>query len=208
MYDKFWYDLGIDCSNAILPNVDIKYLSTCKPEGLYVSEGHGQWCERESQALQEYFCQDWLHEVNKKLNLTIDCFMVFNINAHRPVQDVHMDMFEEPYVGTAVYGLNFCPFGGEDSYMKWFKFKEGTSQEGQKEVNISKAQTLYKYWQASELDEVDSHSIGKSLTIVRADIPHGVETTNSERWAISLRVRNENIRTWDDICNHLSHLIK
>lgn len=209
MYDKFWYDLKIDCSNALLPNIDLKNLIKEKPEGLYISEGHGQWCERESQAIPQYFNQNWINELNKKLNLVVDCFMIFNTNANRPCYNAHVDKYDEPYTGTAVYGLNFCQFGGEDSYMKWFKPKHGQLRQGTKEINISKAETLYEHWNVlEELEEIESHSISKSLTLVRADIPHGIETTNSERWCISLRVRNEKIKTWEDICNHLNHLIK
>jgi hypothetical protein len=58
-----------------------------------------------------------------------------------------------------------------------------------------------------ELKEIKRHNIGKSLTLIRSDVLHTIQTTTEERWCISLRFRDSSIRTWDDVLNKFSHLI-
>jgi hypothetical protein len=198
-----WHDLKIDCSDALSPDIDIKLYPKLKPEGLYGP--HGQWSEYESQALKRYFCKEWLLETEEKLKCKFDCFMFFvsypNLN---PIH-AHVDGFTEPYVGTGVFGLNFVPFGSGD--MIWYDVLPGYPSIAERPTEISKADTQYKGFSVSELKETARHDIGKSLTLIRTDVPHAIQTTTEERWCVSLRFRDKSIRTWDDVLNKFNHLV-
>lgn len=198
-----WHDLNIDCSNALSPNINIKLYPIFRPQGLYGP--HGQWSEHGRQALKRYFRKEWLLETEEKLKCKFDCFMIFVSYPNLTPIHAHVDGFAEPYVGTGVFGLNFVPFGSGD--MIWYDVLPEFLPIEERPTEISKANTEYKLISVDELKEIKRHNIGKSLTLIRSDVLHTIQTTTEERWCVSLRFRDSSIRTWDDVLNKFSHLI-
>jgi hypothetical protein len=205
MYDKNWHILDIDCGDAILPGVDIRDLSYGKPEGVH-AEGYAQWASFTNENFKYYFSLDWVNKIENVLGIKLDAFMIFNTDANRDPPTAHVD-YTEPHISSAsIYGFNFVPYG-QNSTMEWFKPKSGTLPESQRALGKTNADTLYKYWEIHELEQIDSVSIKNKLTLVRTNIPHAVRTGNEPRWSVSFRSADSSIKTWEDAIDRFKHLI-
>jgi hypothetical protein len=128
------------------------------------------------------------------------------LKANRDPPTAHIDHTEPSHFSASIYGFNFVTHG-QNSTMEWFKPKSGTLPECKRELGKTKADTLYKYWEIDELEQIDSVSIKNKLTLVRTDIPHAVRTGDEPRWAVSFRSFDPTIKTWEDAINKFKHLI-
>lgn len=167
MIEPCWYELKIDCSNALkktwqLPDTQGK--------------DFGVWAEK----ADDMFDPEWL-KIMKDHGLKVSDALIFYRDPHHNTYNAHIDIHRLHPKKISTFGLNWC-IGGEDSIMTWYKLPKITTK-----PTPGGAGTIYHNWPINELEELDRGTVTTNLTLVRVGIPHAVIMKDAPRWAISAR---------------------
>jgi hypothetical protein len=183
MIEPCWYKLNIDCSNAL--RSDWKFPDT---EG----KEFGVW----SETAKNMFDPEWLQELYDNGIYVADALIFYRAPGHN-TNNAHIDIHKDHPKKISTFGLNMV-FDGDDSVMTWYKMPEikGPPARGA-------AGTVYYNWPISQLEEIDRHTLGPELTLVRVGVPHTVIMGDKPRWCISARAALIEQLYWKDVVKYM-----
>ena len=183
-YNRCWYTLKVDTSNALSP-----HWSWPVPTHPF----HQCWIY----PAKDIFNPDWI-EYTKSLGLTLRNSMVFYKNNCVSSSWAHVDTYTSDPSIFANFGLNWV-IGGAGSKMIWYKLPKEIPT-----VKWTETNTPYITWPTSELTVVEEHEITNNLTLVRTGIPHDVYNVKIEpRWCISARLEIPTGTSWEYIVDYM-----
>lgn len=172
-----WYELNIDVTDCFKD--DYEFPTPRGPSEIWhVQAG-------------DIFKIQWLKHVNS-LGLPIDSALIFYRSPYFSAKEAHIDIRRTDPLVLSNFGINWCR-GGKDSQMSWYDMPENDNTP----LFYTPANTAYKIWERSQLNFIESKSIGERATLVRTGIPHSIEMGSEPRWSISARVDIYDECDWD-----------
>jgi hypothetical protein len=183
MIEPCWYKLKIDCSNAL--RADWKFPDITGKE-------FGVW----NDTAKNMFDPEWLQQMHESGIYVADALIFYRSPGHN-TNNAHIDIHKEHPKKISTFGLNMV-LDGDDSVMTWYKLPEikGPPARGA-------AGTVYYNWPIDQLTEIDRHTLGPELTLVRVGVPHTVIMGDKPRWCISARAALIEQMYWKDVVKYM-----
>lgn len=204
---KQWYPLNIDNKNAINTMFDFEYLKQQRNGNPNLF-----WFFTNNE-LPRLFNNQWL-DYMKSLNLEIESCLLFYRYPHNYHPTAHIDLDMDKNNGSTFFGINWV-LGPDDSKMFWYNTPNNfepivATQLVDSGPETESAEMKYAICPMDKLTglEIDSVTVGTTPTLVHAGILHNVQTHNTDRWSLSLRVyRDNNVTTWEDAVDYFKDYI-
>lgn len=184
MIEPCWYKLNIDCSNALNP--DWKFPDVTEKE-------FGVW----SETANNLFDTEWLKKMHENGIFVADALIFYRAPGHN-TYNAHIDIHKEHPRKISTFGLNMV-FEGEDSTMTWYRLPDLKGRPPTR----GPAGTIYYNWPIDQLEEIDRHTLGPELTLVRVGVPHTVIMGDKPRWCISARAALIEQMYWKDVVKYM-----